>query len=149
MGVIDSVHIYVLVSVEKRFSEEKVMPLGICGMSGVELFQLVTGLRDSQGLLGPVDGGVHDIEPGEAEDDIFSSISHDIEEVFWGDPFDSCVEGTSVADNASFVCSLVHIADYNRRGKFLDRELVLPNKLSVNAGDISIRVYQYGGVDNF
>ena len=48
---------------------------------------MVTGFKDSQGLFDSVNGGVHGAEPGESENDIFSITAYDIEEMFWGDPF--------------------------------------------------------------
>ena len=89
------------------------------------------------------------MEPGESEDDIFSSTSHNIEEVFLGDLFDVCIEDASIVDHTSLVYSPAYIADCNRGGKFLSRESVFPDKLSVNVGDICTRVYQHRGVNDF
>ena len=125
------------------------MLLGVSGMGRVKVLQLVTRLRDGQGLLGPVDGGVCGVEPGESEDDIFLTTAHDIEEMLLNDPLNVCIKGASVVDCTSLVCGLVHIADHNRRGKFLHREAMFSDKLSVNTGDVSTRVYQYGGVNDF
>ena len=89
------------------------------------------------------------MEPGESEDDVFSSTIHGIEEMFLGDPFDVGVKGASVMDCTSFDCSLVYIANGNGGGEFFSRETVFSDKLLVNTRDIGARVYQRGGVDNF
>ena len=97
----------------------------------------------------PIDGGVRGTEPEESKDVVFLSTAHDVKEMFLGDPLDVGVEGTSVADCTSFVCSLVNVANGNWRGEFLSGEVMFSDELPVNAGDISTRVYQCGGVDNF
>ena len=89
------------------------------------------------------------MEPGEPKDDVFSSTTHDIEEMFLGDPFNVGVEGTSIADCTGFVCSLVHIVNSNGGGEFLSGESMFPDKLPVNARDVSTGVYQCGGVNDF
>ena len=38
LRVIDGVYVYMSVGTGKRFSEKGIMPLGICGMGGVEVF---------------------------------------------------------------------------------------------------------------
>ena len=81
--------------VRKGFLKEGVMPLGVSGMSRVEIFWLVTGFGDGQGLFDPIDGGVCDVEPGESEDDVFSAATHDIEEMFLSNLFDVHVESAS------------------------------------------------------
>ena len=92
-------------------------------------------------MLDPVDGRVYNMKPGESKDKILSSTAHDVEEVFLGDPFYVHVEGASVADYTSLVCGLVHIANHNGRGQFFCEETVFPDKLPVDAGDVSTRVY--------
>ena len=81
------------------------------------------------------------MEPGKSEDDIFLVAAHDIEEMLLGYSFNVCVEGASITDCTSFVHSLVYIADGNGGGKFFSGELVFPDKLPVDAGDVSTRVY--------
>ena len=73
------------------FSEEGVMLLGISDVDRIEFFWLVTGFWNGQGLFGLVNDGVCGTEPGESEDDVFSSTAHDIEEVLLDNPFDVCV----------------------------------------------------------
>ena len=81
------------------------------------------------------------MEPGESEDDIFTSTAHDIEEMFLGDPFDVGVESASVTDCTGFVHSLVNVVNSNGGGKFLSGESVFSDKLLVDARDVSTRVY--------
>ena len=100
-------------------------------------------------MFDPVDSGVCGSEPGESENDILSAITHDIEEMFLGNPFDVCVEDISVVDHIHFVSSLVYIANSNGGGEFFHGEAVFSEKLPVNARDISTGVYQCGGVDDF
>ena len=64
--VIDSVYVDVAMGVEEGFSEERVVPLGVGGVGGVQVLRLVTGLWDGQGLFDPIYGGVHSTEPGES-----------------------------------------------------------------------------------
>ena len=123
--------------------------MGISGMDGVELFRLVTGFRDGQGLFSLVNGGVGDTKPGESKDDVFLAAAHSVEEMFLGDPFDVGVKGASVVDCTSLVCGLVHISNSNGGGKFFCREMVFPDKLPVDAGDVSTGVYQCRGVSDF
>ena len=92
-------------------------------------------------MFGPVDGRVCDSELGESKDYVLTSTAHDIEEVFWGDPFNVHVEGASITDCTSLVCSLVYVANGNGGGKFFCRETVLPDKLSVDAGGVGTEVY--------
>ena len=66
VGIIDSVYVDMSVSVEKGFSKEGIVPLGVCAMGGVEILRLIAGFRDGQGLFDPVDGGVCGAEPGES-----------------------------------------------------------------------------------
>ena len=110
---------------------------------------MVTGFRDGHSLSGPVNDGVSDAGPEESEDDIFSSTFHDIKEMFLDDPFDIGEKGAGVTDCTSFVCSLVYIANGDGRGKFFCEEVVFPDKLPVNAGDVNTGVYQCRGVDDF
>ena len=110
---------------------------------------MIAGFGDSQGLSGPVNGGVCNMEPGEPEDDVLSATTHDIEEVLLGNPFDVHAKGTSIMDYTSFVYGPVNILDCNRAGEFLGEELIFPDELSVNVGDVSAGVYQCRGVDNF
>ena len=72
-----------------------------------------------------------------------------IEEMFLGDPFNVGVEGASVANCAGFVCSLIGVANSDGGGKFFGGESVFSDKLPVDARDVSTRVYQCGGVDDF
>ena len=81
------------------------------------------------------------MEPGESEDDVFTSTAHDVEEMLLGDPFDVGVEGTGVADCTSLVRSLVNIANSDGRGEFFCGESVFSDELPVNARDVSARVY--------
>ena len=108
MCIIDSVYINMSVDSRERFLEERIVPLGISGVSRVKVLQLITGFKDGQGLPSPVNDRIHDAEPRESEGDIFSATVHDIEEMFWGDPFNVCVESAGIVDCASLVCSLVH-----------------------------------------
>ena len=110
---------------------------------------MITRLRDGQSLPGPINGGVGDAEPGESEDDVFSSTAHDVEEMFLGNPFNVHVEGASVTNCTGFVHCLVYVANCDRGGKFLSGEVVFSDKLPVDARDISIGVYQCGGVNDF
>ena len=87
-------------------------------------------------MFDPINGGVRGAEPGESEDDVFSPTTHDVEEMFLGDPFDVGVEGASIADCAGFVRRLVHVADGDRGCEFLGGELVFSDKLPVYARDI-------------
>ena len=146
---IDSVYIDMLMDLRKRFSKEGVVSLGISGMSRVKIFQLITRLRNSQGLLGPVDGGVCDMKPGKSKDDVLLSTAHDIEEMLLSDPFNVHIEGTSIADYTGLVHGLVNIANHNRKGEFLSGEVVFLDKLPVYTRDISTRIYQCGGINDF
>ena len=110
---------------------------------------MVIGFWDGQGLPGPVNDGVGGLEPGESEDDVFLAVAHDLEEMFLDDPFDICVEGASVMDCTSFVCSLVHVVDCDGGSKFFGGEAMFPDKFPVDARDVNIRVYQYRGVNDF
>ena len=40
------------------------MAFSVSGMYGVEILELITGLRDEDGLARPVNGGVGGLEPG-------------------------------------------------------------------------------------
>ena len=102
---------------------------------------MIIGFRDGQGLLGPVNSGVCDMESGESKDDIFSATAHDIEQVFLGDPFNVCVQDESVTDCACFIHGLVDIVNGNGGGKFFSGEAVFSDKLPVNARDVHARVY--------
>ena len=117
------------------------MLFSIYGMGGVEIFQLVTGFRSGQGLFCLIDGGVCGLMPGESKNDVFLATTHDIEEVFLNNPFNVGIEGASVVDGASLVCSLVDVLNSDRGGKFFDGELVFSDKLPVNTGDVNTRVY--------
>ena len=92
-------------------------------------------------MFNPVNSRIHGAEPGKFGDGVFLSAAHDIEEMFLGDLFDVCIESASVVDCTSFVHGLVHIADSDGGGEFLGGETVFPDKLPVNARDISIRVH--------
>ena len=72
-----------------------------------------------------------------------------IEEVFLGDPFNVHVQGASVMDCTSFVCSLVNIVNSDGGSEFFCGETVFSDKLPVDARDVSTRVYQCRGVNNF
>ena len=89
----------------------------------------------------PVNGGAHNVEPKESEDDVFSATLHDVEEMFLGNPFNVHVEGAGIADCTSLVHGLVHISDHYRRSKFLGGESIFSDKFPVDTGDISTRVY--------
>ena len=92
-------------------------------------------------MFGSVDGRIRGTKPRSSEDDIFSSTAHDVEEMFLGDPFNVSVEGASVTDHTSFVCSLVNIANHDRGGEFLGRQSMLLDELPVNVGDVHTRIY--------
>ena len=77
------------------------------------------------------------------------TAAHDVEEMFLGNPFNVCVEGACITDCTSLVCCLVYVVNGDGGGKFLSGEFVFPDKLPVNARDVSTRVYQCGGADNF
>ena len=81
------------------------------------------------------------MEPGESEDYVFSSITHDVEEMFLGDPFNVCIESASIMDCTSLVCSLVYVSNSNRGGEFFCRKVMFSDKLPVNTGDVGTRVY--------
>ena len=66
-----------------------------------------------------------------------------------GDPFDVGVEGAGVANCTSLVRGLINIANGDGGGEFFRGESVFSDKLPVNARDVSTRVYQCGGVDDF
>ena len=100
-------------------------------------------------MLDPVNGGVGGVEPGESEDDVFLSTTHDVEEMFLNNSFNVGVESASITNCTSFVRSLVNVANGNGRGKFLSGESVFSDKLPVNARDVSTRVYQCRRVDDF
>ena len=110
---------------------------------------MIIGFRDGQGLPGSINGGVHNVEPRESKDDILLATAHDVEEVFLGNPFNICIESTGVADSTSLVHSLINIVNSNGGGKFLSGEMMFPDELPVDAGDVSTRIYQCGEVDNF
>ena len=141
LRVIDSVYVDMAMDSGKGFSKEGVVPLDISGVGGVEVFRLVTGFGDGQGLSNPVDGGVCDTEPEESEDDVFTSTTHYIKEMFLSYPLDVGVEGASIADCTSFIHSLVDVANSNGGGKFFCGESVFPDELPVDAGDVGTRVY--------
>ena len=69
--------------------------------------------------------------------------------MFLDDPFNVGIKGAGVADCTGFVRGLVYITNGNGRGEFFRREVVLPDKLPVNTGDVATRIYQCGGVDDF
>ena len=101
---------------------------------------MVAGFGDSQGLPGPVDGGVRSSKPREPEDDVFTSTAHDIEEMLLGDSFDIGVEGASIADCTGLVHSLINVANSDGGGEFFSGEAVFSDKLPVDARDISTRI---------
>ena len=86
-------------------------------------------------------GRVCGAEPGESQNNVFSSTFHYVEEVLLGDSFDVGIEDAGVVDCTSFVCSLVHVLDCNRGGKFFSGESMFSNELLVNVRDVSTRVY--------
>ena len=149
LGVVDSVYVDMVVGMEKGFPEKGIMSLGVYSMGGVKIFQLVTCFGNGQGFFDPVDGGVSGTEPGESKNDVFLSTAHNIEEVSLSDPFNVHVEGAGVADCTSFVHSLVDVVNGDGGGEFFSRESVFPDKLPVNARDVSAGVYQRRGVDDF
>ena len=102
---------------------------------------MVTGFRDGHSLFSPVNDRVCGMESEESKNDVFSATAHDVEEMFLSNPFNVGIEGASVMDCTSFVCSLIHITNNDGRGKFLGEELVFSDKLPVDAGDICTRVY--------
>ena len=61
--------------------------------------------------------------------------------MFLGDPFDVGVESASVMNCTSLVRSLVNVANGDGGGKFFSGEFVFSDKLPVDAGDVSTRVY--------
>ena len=63
------------------------MLLNVYSMGGVKVLGLVTGFGDVQSLLYPIDGGICDMKPGESKDNILLATAYDIEEMFWGNPF--------------------------------------------------------------
>ena len=69
--------------------------------------------------------------------------------MFLGYSFNVCVEGAGIVNCISFVHGLVYVLDHDWRSEFLCGESMFPDKLPVNAEDVSTRVYQCGGVDNF
>ena len=69
--------------------------------------------------------------------------------MFLCDPFDVGVESTSIVNCTCFVHSLLYILNSNGESKFLSGETVFSDELLVNAGDVSARVYQHGGVNDF
>ena len=103
------------------------MSLGSSGLSGVKILWLITGLRDSQSLSGLVDSGVGDMEPEKSEDDVFLATTHDVEEIFLGDPFDVHVQGTGIVDGTCFIHGLIDILNNDKGCKFLSGELVFPD----------------------
>ena len=89
------------------------------------------------------------MEPGEYEDHVFATTAHDVKEVLLGNPFNVGVEGASVADCTGFVCSLIYVTNGDGGGEFLGGELVFSDKLPVDARDVSTRINQCRGVDDF
>ena len=69
--------------------------------------------------------------------------------MFLSDPFNVGIKGTGITDCTSLICSLIYILNDNGGDKFFCGETMFPNKLPVDAGYVSTRVYQCGGVDNF
>ena len=72
-----------------------------------------------------------------------------IEEMFLGDSFNVCVKGAGIADCTSFVCGLIDVVNGDGGGKSFCGAAMFPDKLPVDARDISTGVYQCGGVNNF
>ena len=89
------------------------------------------------------------MELEKSEDDVFLATTHDVEEMFLGDPFDVHVQGTGIADGTCFVHGLIDILNNDKGCKFLSGELVFPDELPIYAGDVCIRVYQCREVDDF
>ena len=110
---------------------------------------MVAGFRDGQGLLGPVDGRICDVEPGKSKDHIFSSTAHNVEEMFLDDPFNVGIEDTGIVNYTHLICSLVNVMDSNRGGEFLSGELVFSDKLPVYTRDVCTEIYQYRRVNDF
>ena len=100
-------------------------------------------------MSGPVNNWVCSIEPRESKYNVLSATTHNIEEMFLGNLFNIHLESTSVVNGISFVRSLVYVVNSDQGGKLFHREVMFSDKLLVNVGDISTRVYQCGGVDNF
>ena len=61
--------------------------------------------------------------------------------MFLDDLFDVGIEGSSVMNCTGLVCSLVDISNGDGGGKFFCVESMFPDKLPVDARDISTRVY--------
>ena len=99
------------------------------------------GLRDGKSLFDPINSGIGNTEPGESKDDVLLSTTHDIEEMFLGNPFNVGIESASVVNCTGFVCSLVNVTNSNGGGEFLGGESVFSDELPVNAGDICARIY--------
>ena len=100
-------------------------------------------------MFDPVNGGVRGAEPGESEDDVFSSTAHDVEEMLLSYSFDVGVEGASITDCTSFVRGLIYVTNGDGGGEFFGGEAMFSDKLPVDARDVSTGVYQCGGVDDF
>ena len=76
------------------------------------------------------------MEPEKSKDDIFSAATHDVEEMFLGNPFNVGKKGAGVTNYAGFVCSLIYVANSDGGGEFLSGESVFSDKLLVNARDV-------------
>ena len=89
------------------------------------------------------------MEPREFKDDVFSPTAHDVEEVFLGDSFNVCVKGVGITNCTGFVCSLVNVANGDGGSEFFCREVMLSDKLPVDARDVGTGIYQCRGVNDF
>ena len=78
-----------------------------------------------------------------------TATAHDVEEMFLGNSFNVCAQSADIANGTGFIQSLVNISDSDEGFKLFCRKLVFPEKLPVNAGDVSIRVYQHRRVNDF
>ena len=79
------------------------MAFGVSGMYGVEILELITGLRDGDGLVRPVNGGISGLEPRQPKDNVFSATRHNMEEMFLYNTFYVGKEDASEVDFPIFV----------------------------------------------
>ena len=69
--------------------------------------------------------------------------------MFLSNPFDVGVECAGIADSSGFVHSLIDIVNGNGGSEFFSGESMFSDELPVDTRDVSTRVYQCGGVDDF
>ena len=101
------------------------------------------------GLMGPINGGICDLEPGESKGNIFPATRYDIKEMFLCNTFYVDKEDAGEADFPIFVQGLVDASYFDGDIKFCDGEGVFSNKLPVDARDVCTTVDQGVNVDNF